>query len=270
MLRIGEFSKLSKTTVKTLRYYDKVGLLKPAFVDSFTGYRYYTNAQLETMHRILMYKRAGMQNADIAEILQGKDPQKALRQLKIRLQNTADELAVQIAEIDAMLDSTEQRTYTAQIKAIDACKVFYCRGYIVALEHVRSFAQACAKELYRTNPEVHFSVPDYCCVIYPGENYRKTNIFIEYAQSVDRIGKDTPGLKFKTLEPITAVSVEHHGSYENLRDAYLFAVKWAAEHGFEVQGDARECYINGAWNCTEESDWLTEVQLPVRKLKGGI
>lgn len=43
MLRIGEFSKLSKTTVKTLRYYDKVGLLKPAFVDSFTGYRYYTN-----------------------------------------------------------------------------------------------------------------------------------------------------------------------------------------------------------------------------------
>ncbi len=59
MLRIGEFSKLSKTTVKTLRYYDKVGLLKPAFVDSFTGYRYYTNEQLETMHRILMYKRAG-------------------------------------------------------------------------------------------------------------------------------------------------------------------------------------------------------------------
>lgn len=52
--------------------------------------------------------------------------------------------------------------------------------------------------------------------IYTGKDYRETNIFIEYAQSVDRIGKDTPTLKFKTLEPITAVSVEHHGSYENL------------------------------------------------------
>lgn len=54
MLRIGEFSKLAKTTVKTLRYYDKVGLLKPAFTDSVTSYRYYTEEQLETMRRILM------------------------------------------------------------------------------------------------------------------------------------------------------------------------------------------------------------------------
>ena len=61
MLRIGEFSKLAKTTIKALRYYDKVGLLKPAFVDSSTSYRYYTDEQLETMRLILAYKAAGMQ-----------------------------------------------------------------------------------------------------------------------------------------------------------------------------------------------------------------
>ena len=270
MLRIGEFSKLAKTTVKTLRYYDKVGLLKPAFTDSATSYRYYTEEQLETMRRILMYKKAGMQNKDIARVLHGGDPKAALRSLKNQLNDEISEMTRQLAEIDAMLGNEDNRIYTAQIKEIEACEVFCCRGYISEMENIRSFTQACAKELRRTNPDVKYSVPDYCCVIYPGKDYRETNIFIEYAQSVDRIGKDTPTLKFKTLEPITAVSVEHHGSYENLRDAYLFAVKWAAEHGFEVHGDARERYINGIWNCDDEADWLTEVQLPVKKTERGI
>ena len=53
------FQSFPKQRSKHCGINDKVGLLKPAFVDSFTGYRYYTNEQLETMHRILMYKRAG-------------------------------------------------------------------------------------------------------------------------------------------------------------------------------------------------------------------
>jgi hypothetical protein len=41
MLKIGDLSKLSRVSVKALRYYDEMGLLKPAHVDRFTGYRYY-------------------------------------------------------------------------------------------------------------------------------------------------------------------------------------------------------------------------------------
>ena len=152
MLRIGEFSKLAKTTVKTLRYYDKVGLLKPSFIDSATSYRYYTEEQLEIMRRILMYKKAGMQNADIADILSGRDPKDALRSLKNRLNSTIEDITRQIVEIDRMLDSGEQRIYTAQIKEIEAHKVFCCRGYISGMENIRSFTQTCAKELKRTNP----------------------------------------------------------------------------------------------------------------------
>jgi len=53
MLRIGEFSKISRDSVKTLRYYDEIGLLKPAQIDRFTGYRYYTLSQLSRLNRIL-------------------------------------------------------------------------------------------------------------------------------------------------------------------------------------------------------------------------
>jgi MerR-like DNA binding protein len=53
MLKIGDFSRLSQVSVKTLRYYDEVGLLKPTQVDQVSGYRYYSVVQLRQLHRIL-------------------------------------------------------------------------------------------------------------------------------------------------------------------------------------------------------------------------
>ncbi len=46
MLKIGEFSKLSRVSIRMLRHYDDIGLLKPAEIDNFTGYRYYREEQL--------------------------------------------------------------------------------------------------------------------------------------------------------------------------------------------------------------------------------
>ena len=59
MIRIGDFSKLSRVSVKTLRYYDEMGLLKPLYVDRFTGYRFYEYHQLLRLNRILALKDLG-------------------------------------------------------------------------------------------------------------------------------------------------------------------------------------------------------------------
>ena len=56
MIRIGDFSKLSQVSIKTLRYYDEMGLFKPSNVDRFTGYRYYSASQLPRLNRILAPK----------------------------------------------------------------------------------------------------------------------------------------------------------------------------------------------------------------------
>ena len=52
MLKIGEFSKLSRVSVRMLRHYDDIGLLTPAYIDHFTDYRYYSESQLPTVSRI--------------------------------------------------------------------------------------------------------------------------------------------------------------------------------------------------------------------------
>lgn len=69
MFRIGEFSRITRVTIDTLRHYDALGLLKPAKVDPFTGYRYYSARQLASLHRILALKEVGFSLEEIARVL---------------------------------------------------------------------------------------------------------------------------------------------------------------------------------------------------------
>ena len=70
MLRIGEFSKLSRVSIRMLRHYDDIGLLKPAEIDQFTGYRYYSPEQLPVIGRITALKDMGFSLADIVKMLE--------------------------------------------------------------------------------------------------------------------------------------------------------------------------------------------------------
>ena len=69
MIKIGDFSKLSLVSVRTLRYYEEMGLLAPIQVDRFTGYRYYSFDQLPRLNRILALKDLGFSLEQIAQML---------------------------------------------------------------------------------------------------------------------------------------------------------------------------------------------------------
>ena len=72
MYRIGLFSKINKVTVKTLRYYDKIGLLKPAYIDRENDYRYYISAQLPELHKIISLRQSGFSINEISALLNGR------------------------------------------------------------------------------------------------------------------------------------------------------------------------------------------------------
>jgi DNA-binding transcriptional MerR regulator len=69
MLKIGEFSRLSQVTVATLHHYDEIDLLKPAQIDPFTNYRYYSVEQLSHIHRIMALKELGLSLEQIGLML---------------------------------------------------------------------------------------------------------------------------------------------------------------------------------------------------------
>lgn len=78
MLKIGEFSKLSHLTVKALRFYEKEGLLEPAFIDPWTGYRFYETRQLEDAAEIKAYRQLDLSIDEIKAICSGADRKKIL------------------------------------------------------------------------------------------------------------------------------------------------------------------------------------------------
>ncbi len=266
MLKIGEFSKLTKTTIKALRYYDKLGLLKPAFTDSTTLYRYYTEEQIQTAQRIQKFKDVGMSCEKIQQILEsGADTKKILNSHKKELEYRITEIEAQLNKLNLLVHNTESQKYTPVFEHIDSYTVYCSRSYISDVNHIIDFIKLTLKELKSTNPDVGFPVPDYCCIIYPGTSYRETDIFVEYVQSVDKKGTDTPIIKFKTLEAVDTISVTHHGSYDNIRDAYTSAVNFALANGYKMCGNPRERYLKGSWNCNKTEEWETVVQLPVIK-----
>ncbi|MBE6651394.1 MAG: MerR family transcriptional regulator [Ruminococcaceae bacterium] len=266
MFKIGEFSKLTKITIKALRYYDRLGLLKPAFKDDFTRYRYYTEEQIQIAQTIQNLKDIGMPCEKIQQMLKkDNDSEKILNNHKKELENKKAEIEEQLKKLNFLTHNTKGQKYAPFFEHIDSCMVYCSRSYIKDVNHINDFIKLTFSELKKTNPEVGFPSPDYCCIIYPGNSYRETNIFVEYVQSVDKKGIDTNIIAFKTLKAIDAISVTHYGSYENIRDAYTSAVSFALANGYKICGNPRERYLKGAWNCEKTEDWETVVQLPVSK-----
>ena len=123
MFKIGEFSRLSHVTVKTLRYYDRIGLLKPATVDRWTSYRYYSADQLPRLNRILALKDLGLSLDQIARLLDddlSPDQIRGMLRLKqVELQEQLEEEQTRLARVEQRLRQIEkEETMSSQEVAV--------------------------------------------------------------------------------------------------------------------------------------------------------
>ena len=111
MLKIGEFAKKAQVTVKTLRHYDRLGLLKPAWIDRFSGYRYYAQEQLPRLNRIMALKDLGFTLQQTGRILQNEltvDELRGMLRLKCaELEQHIEEDQARLARVEARLRQIE-------------------------------------------------------------------------------------------------------------------------------------------------------------------
>ena len=77
--------------------------------------------------------------------------------------------------------------------------------------------------------------------------------------------RECEGLYFKKMPEVTAACIYHKGSYATFSDTYECILKYIEENRYEIVGPIREKYIDGIWNKEEESEWLSEIQIPVAK-----
>ncbi|HDR5039393.1 TPA: MerR family transcriptional regulator, partial [Bacillus anthracis] len=104
MFKIGDFARLNRVTIKTLRHYDSLGLLQPEKIDSFTKYRYYSASQMPRLNRILSLKDIGFSLEEIALIL---NKNMDLKQIQTLLELKHSEIADKIRNEQARLSRIE-------------------------------------------------------------------------------------------------------------------------------------------------------------------
>lgn len=113
MYKIGVFfSKMSKTTIKTLRYYEKEELLKPAFIDQYTNYRYYESSQLTDISKIISLRQIVLSIKDNKKILEGQDMLIILNKRKNEIEKNISNFNIEHSKINYLLKKNNMKNET--------------------------------------------------------------------------------------------------------------------------------------------------------------
>jgi len=270
MIRIGDFSKLSRVSVKTLRYYDEMGLLKPVEVDPFTGYRFYEFSQLTVLHRILALKELGFSLEEIGRLLDdGLSVEQMRGMLKLReteARQSVQEEAERLQRIEAWLGQIEQEKemskYDVVIKNAEAVKVASVRDVVpTPPEQGRLWNELegyLAMQRIRPNGA--------CFTLYHDEDFKERDWDLEVCETITDTLTESRRVKVHALPAATLACTIHHGPFVTIGEAYNALGKWIETNGYRIVGPCREVYLEIAKNGSQtDPDTVTEIQFPVEK-----
>ena len=266
MLKIGDFSKLSRVSIRMLRHYDEIGLLKPVWIDPESGYRYYSAEQLPVAGRINALKDMGFGLAAIGEILPCYEDRDALeRHLRCK-QAELQALSEQTAYRLRLLETAQLRlrkedkimNYDVTIKTFPARYSATVRMVIPSYEEEGKLWDLLMKEtapLHMTDGD-----PCYCCAVFHDKEYREAEVDVEVQKDVKGCYKDTEHVRFRKLPEITVAC-----AYEQMDGINAAVAAWVADNGFIFDGPMFNIYHVSPHETSNPDEYVTEVCYPVRK-----
>lgn len=237
MLKIGEFSKLSRVSVRMLRHYDEIGLLPPASIDSATGYRYYSEDQLPVAGRITALR------GELAALR---------RQLRL-----LDTLEQRLRKEDSNME------YPVNLKTLPQRQVASVRMTIPAYDQEGILWHTLVRETEHL--QLQPDDPCYCTVTFHDGEYKETDVDVEAQKTVRGTYPDTEHVVFKTVPPVTFASVTFQGPYDKIQAANAAVAAWVRDNGYVFDGPAFNIYHVSPHETDNPEEFITEVCYPVRQ-----
>lgn len=271
-LKIGEFSRMMRVTVKTLRHYEQKGLLVPDEVDEWTGYRYYGIGQMVKLIAIRELQQFGFSLEEIKELYKRDSHDPDIRQLSDKIAKTEQQLKMLLRRRDQLLlwKKTQKKIKAMKKITIQSLPEIIVASHRETIPDYSAIGPMCCNVI---GPEMQrlgckCPPPGYCFTFEHQKEYRPTNIDIEYCEQVEEMGKDSKIIQFKKIPAVpTAICLKHYGPYERFPESYAEIFKYAEENDYEIKGHPRCCYVDGIWNQDDPEKWLSIIQLPVSKRK---
>ena len=270
MLKIGDFSKLSRISVRMLRHYDEIGLLRPVFVDQFTDYRYYAENQLPIVGRITALKDMGFRLAEINSLLALYDDKDALDAHLAAQQKTLETLAEDTAQRLRLIETARRRlrkdepmNYNVTLRTLPER---YCATVRMTIPRYQDEGMVW-HVLCRETDSMHLlpTDPCYCCVVFLDGEYKEKNVTVEAQKTVKGPYPDTEHVRFRTLPPVTYAGCTFKGGYEQINDVTAALTAWIEANGYEYAGPMFDIYHVSPHETSDPSEFVTEVCYPVRK-----
>jgi len=271
MFKIGDFSRLSRVTVKTLRYYDEIGLLKPVRVDQFTGYRYYSAEQLPRLNYIVLLKDLGLALEDIVRLLaDGAPPVRVseilrLKQAEARLRLGEEEK--RLARLEELLQQIEKEgkmpDYKIVIKKVEPQLIASMRGILPAYGEVGQFYGEIFKHMAK---KLIFKPSGPTILICHDTEYKDKDVDVEVCVPIKKSIASSDKVKVYELPGLEeAASTIYQGPYEGISQAYNALMAWIESNGYQVAGPDREIYLTSPYDSKDPTRYVTEIQFPVKK-----
>ena len=236
MLKIGDFSKLSRVSIRMLRHYDEIGLLEPVWIDPESGYRYYSAEQLPVAGRINALKDMGFGLAAIGEILPCYEDRDALeRHLRCKqaeLQALSDQTAYRLRLLETaqlrLRKEDENMNYDVTIKTFPSRYSATLRMVIPSYEEEGMLWNLLMEE---TAPlHILDGDPCYCCAVFHDKEYREAEVDVEVQKDVKGCYKDTEHVRFRSLPEITVAYATCKGSYEQMGGINEAVAAWVSDN----------------------------------------
>lgn len=271
MMRIGEFSKLSQVSIKALRYYDEMGLLKPINIDGETGYRYYEVSQLSRLNRILALKDLGFSLQQIGQVLnEGVSTEQLRGMLRLKraeLQRQITDEQERLARVEARLNTIDMEStmadYDVVLKQVDVQLVASVRDTLGSFPEVGRLFNEIYGYLARSGVDGLSLIG---AAIWHDTEFKENNIDGEAAVYLKSPVSAGERVKVYELPGATMASVIHKGAYNKFSQAYAAIEHWIEANGYTIVGPNREIYLECAQPVRQDDDsYVTEIQFPVAK-----
>ncbi|MCO8274741.1 MerR family transcriptional regulator [Actinoplanes sp. TRM 88003] len=279
MFSIGEFAGLGRVSVRMLRHYDAIGLLRPAHVDPHSGYRFYTAAQLRLLNRVTALKDLGFSLQQVQTLIDEKvDPQELRGMLRLRRAELAARMTqdtARLAQVDARLRMIESEghmdTGDVVLKSIPATRVAMLSATATSYDDPTSITENLSP-LYPRLMELmeKHGVPMTGAPIayYTAEPTAPGDETIGVHAAFPIGDVEVPadaGFEAVVVPPVEqAATALHHGPMSEAFRTGQKLANWIDDNGYRAVGPgfAVEVYLE----CPpgEFEKWVTEMQVPVR------
>lgn len=283
MFKIGEFSQFTRVSVKMLRHYDDLGLLKPAQVDRWTGYRYYSADQLPRLNRILVLKELGFALEQITELLTDDLPLAQLEgMLKLRRAEVAARVRAEqqrLAQIEARLSLLAQTpqhlSYDVIVRAVAPQWMATLRQTVANLDEAVAALFDELEQYVAAHKARAFSSP---MLLYHDAEYREADCVVEAAIPVTHAVPGNERITVREIPGTAAMAcVVYTGDYAKLPDVLHALLLWLDAHHYQIAGPLREVYLRFSANQADALQlppafladhhhlYVTEVQVPIER-----